>query len=100
MSIKQQLPKIWQLIQRVSMIACPGSYIGLRYLVDPKEIAPWLDPKYVPFFGVPLLIIFLSSCVLGSVGLLNIIGTFYERYKQGNELIEKYRREEKESTPE
>lgn len=97
MSNNEQLPKFWKKVQTFSMITCPGSFVGLKYLLDIKELAPWLKAEYVPIFGIPLLILFLGSCVFGSMKLLTVMGDLYSTFRKGSELIERRNRENESS---
>jgi len=87
---KEQLPKLLRLIYTVSIFVCPGSFLCLKFL-NSKELLPWLDPKFIPYFGIPLLIIFFASCLFGSRGLINLITTLYDRYKKLSDIERRYK---------
>lgn len=83
-------------LYRLSMITAPGSYFGLRLLND-KELLFWLKPEYIPYYGFPMSIIFFSSIILGSKGLLLIGENLLEKYKSLSE-IEKKLKDNKDNT--
>lgn len=69
---KTELPKPLKLIYTISIFVCSGSYAGLRLLND-RTFLPWLKSEEIPYFGYPLLIIFLTSLLFGIRGLIETI---------------------------
>lgn len=69
---KDALPKPLKLIYTISIFVCSGSYAGLKLLND-RSFLPWLKPEEIPYFGYPLLIIFLASLLFGIRGLIETI---------------------------
>lgn len=69
---KNELPKPLKLVYTISIFVCSGSYFGLRLLND-RSFLPWLKPDEIPYFGYPLLIIFLASLLFGVRGLIETI---------------------------
>lgn len=51
---------------------------------------PWLDAKYLPWYGVPISIIFFASTLFGGRALITFINNGYERYKELLEIEKKY----------
>lgn len=86
--------KGWNAVQAISIITCPGSWYALRTIND-KEFLPWLEPKYVPVFGFPLLFIFCLSCVFGLKGLYTAGQEFHKRYNKLVELERQYKADPK-----
>jgi hypothetical protein len=69
---KDALPKPLKTIYTVSIFVCSGSFIGLK-VINSRELLPWLKPEEIPYFGYPLLIIFLVSLLFGAKGLIETI---------------------------
>lgn len=69
---KDALPKPLKLIYTISIFVCSGSYAGLKLLND-RSFLPWLKAEEIPYFGYPLLIIFLISLLFGIRGLIETI---------------------------
>lgn len=55
---------------------------------------PWLESKYLPWYGVPLSIIFFLSSLLGGKALLELINKSWDRYKELLEIEKKYNKKE------
>ena len=93
----EQLPRYLQLLysltkfaNKVSMFLCPGSYVALK-LLNGGDLSPWLNPKYVPFFGIPLLVVFCVSCLFGSQALISLIGVLYDKFQKLSDIERRYR---------
>lgn len=88
--MQRKLSKGWGMIQTASLFICPGSYYALN-VINNKELLPWLRPEWLPFFGVPLLIIFCASCMFGVQGLVSMTADLNSRYKNLMEIERKYK---------
>ncbi len=90
--MQRKLSKGWNGVQTASLFICPGSYYALN-VINNKELLPWMKPEWLPFFGVPLLIIFCASCLFGVKGLVSMGAELNGRYKRLSEIEERYKRE-------
>lgn len=93
MSLNDILPKFIKRIYAVSIIICPGSFVGLKLLND-KSFLPWLKQEQIPYFGYPLLIIFFASLLFGIKGLLDAFRQVNKIKNDVMEVLDKTKKDE------
>lgn len=86
----KNISKGWNGLQAASWVICPGAWYGLRTLQD-KELLSWLKPEFIPWFGFPLLTIFLSSCLFGLKGLVVLGLDIHKRFKDLEAIEKKFK---------
>src|SRR6185437_15943652 len=92
---KNELPKPLKLIYTISIFVCSGSYFGLRMLND-RSFLPWLKSEEIPYFGYPLLIIFLVSLLFGVRGVIETIKSLNTVRNQWLKMTKELEQKEKE----
>lgn len=86
----QNIPRKWRPIYSVSVITAPGAYFALTILND-KELLPWLKPEFIPYFGFPLLVILMVSCLFGVKGIIEMMYSLSDKFKMLNEIEKRYK---------